>query len=1117
MIEMKSKFLIPLSIAALTLAVGCSSVQGKQNLADEAALSELKAGFDNPPEQARPMVWWHWMDGNITKEGILHDLEWMHRIGLRGFHVFDASLQTPQVVQKRLIYMDDGWKDAFAYAAYVADSLGLEMTVASAPGWSSTGGPWVEPEDGMKKLVWRVTEIEGGGNVDIKLPEPFRNTGGFQNGAPVGRSMVNVGKLPEYYEDVAVLAVKVPNSQKSMKELGAEVTSSGGNFSLDELSDGDVMNGQVLPKSGGEGYSWIKISFPEPVTVRSVSFAFSGSAVLEAGDDDGFRKIADLRGGRVAETTVDIPATTSKVFRLRIPDARPASPMFGMSMADVPGNHSSPGTKVSEFCLYAYTRINMSEVKAGYTSAAHAMEMPTSCDEGEKFPEADDVMDITDCMDSTGRLEWNSPEGRWRIYRFGFSLTGKMNHPAPLEATGLEVDKLDPEAWTRYFRTYLDMYKDASNGLIGQKGVQYILNDSYEAEHETWTPAMFEEFKSRRGYDLHKWLPAIAGEVIGSPEESDRFLFDWRQTLGELLADNHDLLTRLLQDEYGMKGRYTESHEAGRAFVGDGMDLKRTAQVPMSAMWVYAPWLPKTRDGDVDRSIYMADDRESASVAHIYGQNVAACESFTVYGGTGRSYAYCPENLKPVADLEFSNGINRIIVHESAHQPVDNLKPGLSLGGIGQWFNRNETWAEMAGTWVDYLSRTSFMLQAGKNVADILYYYGEDSNVTSEFSGGVNVPEGYQWDYVSPGALKSEIFVKDGVLSSKSGTQYKVLWADRNFDYVSVPVLRKISELVRGGALLAGAEPKHPASLSDDEEEWTSLVKDIWHSGRKNVCVCSTLDSLLAERKITPDFTPVSGVRFLHRSVGDNIQIYWVNRPALERADTVLSFRVKGLKPQIWHTDTGVIEDVSYRENGDRTDVCVKFMPDDAFCIVFAGKVPNASDFAETSYEPVMTISTPWRVKFENELGEAPPETVFETLKGYQEFDDPMIRYFSGTATYSNEFTLENVPGEMVLDLGHVANMAEVRVNGKYCGRAWKEPYGVNITDAVRPGKNSLEIKVANLWVNRLIGDAQPGAKKLTFTDAPTVTASDPLIPAGLLGPVRVMEVQKKQTKNNQP
>ena len=370
---------------------------------------------------------------------------------------------------------------------------------------------------------------------------------------------------------------------------------------------------------------------------------------------------------------------------------------------------------------------------------------------------------------------------------------------------------------------------------MGARGVQYILTDSYEAECETWTPAMFSEFKSRRGYELTAWMPVLAGEVVGSPEQSDAFLFDWRATLGELLADNYTRMSEIAINDYGMLGRYTESHEGGRAYVGDGMDLKRTAEVPMSAMWITASWLPMTPDGEVDRSTYNADDKESASVAHIYGQNIAAAESMTAPGQGGLAYSYHPGNLKFIADIELSNGINRFVIHESAHQPDDDHVPGLSLGGIGQWFNRHETWAEMAGVWADYLARSSFMLQAGRNVADVLYYYGEDSNVTAQFARVPQTVPGYQWDYCSPDALINHISFKDGRLVAGSGATYSVLFMDRNVDYMSLPVLRQIADLAKKGAWIGGPRPKHSASLSDDAAEFARLVDNIiGGNGREN-------------------------------------------------------------------------------------------------------------------------------------------------------------------------------------------------------------------------------------------------------------------------------------------
>ena len=1088
--------IISVAIAIILSAISCTP----QN-----SIEELQRGWENPPLSARNRVWWHWMNGNITKEGIRKDLQWMKDTRQGGVHNFDAALGTPTIVDKRLIYMDEGWKDAFAYAVKVADSLGLEFTVASAPGWSSTGGPWVSEKDAMKKLVW--SEAYASGNVNMALPEPPHTTGAFLDGAPAGRG--SAGTNYEHYEDIAVIAVKQPADRQTAAALGAKVTASGGNFTLQQLTNGSISDAVMLPRDDKAGFAWIQYEFPTPVTIKSLKMVGAGSGrfgdgpamtQLEASDDGiTFKTVCDVRSGSVAQVTMSVPTTTAKYFRIRVDNPLAAGGgFFGMG-----GASSTPpaGTMIAELELYPYSRVHRFEDKAAFSSASNLTAVPTPTAQNEVFPSVEDVVDVT-ANYINGKLSWNAPEGNWKIIRYGWSLTGKQNHPAPLEATGLEVDKLDPEAWTRYFHTYLDMYKDASDGLMGQRGVQYVLTDSYEAECETWTPAMFNEFKTRRGYDLKKWLPVLSGEIIGSPQQSDAFLFDWRTTIGELIADNYTLLSKIAKEDYGMLGRYTESHEGGRAYVGDGMDLKATAEVPMSAMWVTAPWVPVGPDGQPDMSVYDADDKESASVAHIYGQNIAAAESMTAPGGGGKSYSYHPGNLKYVADRELSNGINRFVIHESAHQPDDVHVPGMSLGGIGQWFNRHDSWAPMADIWADYMSRSCFMLQAGKNVADILYYYGEDANITSLFQRSPSIPIGYQWDYLNPDGLLHHISYDKGQLVSTGGTAYKVLWMDRNMEVMSMPVLKKIASLVQAGAWIGGVRPSRPASLNDDVTEFAALVADIWDSGRNNVVETKELADLLKAAGISEDVNIPVGFKFLHRTL-PGIEIYWVNKPAKDYQTTTLSFRVNGMKPMLWHPDNGLQEEVSYTQHDGRTDVRLNLVPDDAVFVVFSGKAENEFISPAVVKKSETPLDGKWTVYFQEKRG-APTSAEFTTLGSYTDSTDEGIKYFSGIASFTKSFEVQQ--GEKtVLDLGRVADLAKVYVNGEYCGAAWKEPYLVDISKAVKLGSNSLEVKVANVWVNRLIGDEQPGATRIGWTDAQGFNGQEPLLPAGLLGPVKVI------------
>ena len=393
------------------------------------------------------------------------------------------------------------------------------------------------------------------------------------------------------------------------------------------------------------------------------------------------------------------------------------------------------GTDVAEIVLHTTTRVNRLEEKAAFTPSAEIATFATP-DSSDAIP-TNDVIDLTSKMKSDGTLEWTAPAGNWVVLRMGYSLLGIENHPASPEATGLEVDKLDAQAVKNYFENYLDQYKNATGGLMGKKGVQYVVTDSYEAGGANWTKNLMAEFAKRRGYDIKPWLPVLTGQIVKSTEASEQFLWDFRKTLGDLMVENHyDQLGDLLHQR-GM-GRYSESHENGRAMIADGMEVKRKADVPMSAIWTPGP----INQGD--QTGHRADILESASVAHIYGQNLVAAESLTALGVGGSAWSYSPENLKPTADLELASGLNRFVIHTSVHQPSDQKIPGLGLGPFGQWFTRHETWGEQAKAWTDYLSRSSYLLQQGKFVADVLYYYGEDNNITALF--GKKLPELFRRD-----------------------------------------------------------------------------------------------------------------------------------------------------------------------------------------------------------------------------------------------------------------------------------------------------------------------------------------------------------------------------------
>jgi hypothetical protein len=1091
-----------------------------------ASNDTLFKNFQTPPNTAKPRVWWHWMNGNITKDGIQKDLEWMHRAGIGGFQNFDAALATPQIVEKRLTYMTTEWKDAFRFTTKLADSLHLEMAIAGSPGWSESGGPWVKPEDGMKKIVWTEMRVTGGAS-NIKITAQTGVTGPLQNIPMLSGfgETVDASKLPVFYKDVAVVAFKLPAADKSLSELGAVVTSSGGNFTLAQLTDGDVGTNNLLPRDSATGFGWIQFAFPQPQTIKAITMVGGGnpgvfgmgadakdSRKLEASDDGvNYRVVCIIPPGAVLQQTIDIPATTAKYFRVTIKNPPMASNPgaafgFGGPVKDI------GGTEIAEIVLHTADRINMFEEKDAFAPVGDLNTKLTAS--ANDLIATTDIIDLTNKLNADGTLNWTAPDGEWEVVRFGYSLMGITNHPASPEATGLEVDKLDPVAVKKYFTNYLDQYENATGGLMGKKGgLQFMVTDSWEAGAQNWTANLPAEFEKRRGYSIIPWIPVLTGYVVKSAEASEQFLFDYRKTLSEMVAEYHyDALTNILA-QYGMK-RYSESHESGRALIADGMDVKRKAFVPMSAMWT-----PSILNGG-DQTGYQADIRESASTAHIYGQNLVAAESLTAFGIGGTAWSYCPENLKPTADLELANGLNRFVIHCSVHQPTDDKIPGLGLGPFGQWFNRHETWAEEANVWTAYLSRSSYLLQQGKFVSDVVYYYGEDNNITSLFGRKLPaIPEGYNYDFINADALVNLLSVKDGMLVTPSGMRYRVLVLDSNATRMSLPVLKKINALVKAGATIAGVKPTMPLGLSDNADEFSTLVNETWSSSNSKVTEGKSISDVLNAMNIAPDFTytkPQSNTKLLyvHRKLSDR-DIYWVDSRNDAVQDVVATFRIEGKVPEIWHPETGRKEAASYGIANGATKVDLHLSPNDAVFVIFKDNALKTSVTLPAAEEKALTtVDGSWKVDFQKDRG-APASATFDKLASFTENTDEGIKYFSGTATYTKTITASadwfKKDEELWLDLGSIKNLAEVIVNGKSLGIVWKKPFRVNITSALKQGENKLEIKVTDLWVNRLIGDAQPNvAHKITYTTMPFYQANSKLQPAGLLGPVQVMSVNRK-------
>lgn len=1070
--------------------------------------SALADGFRDPPKEARPRVWWHWMNGNVTKDGIAKDLAWMKRVGIGGMQNFDASLDTPQIVDKRLVYMTPEWRDAFRFAASEAQRLDLELAIAASPGWSETGGPWVPPADGMKKLVWSETRLTGGKRFAGDLPPPPSITGPYQSAA--FREVFSLGKQPPKPTAagrVAVLAVPVLQAP-----LPAPRVTLGDGTVLDgaPLRDSDLETGVKVPLATDRTGA-ILLTYARPVTARSLRLFLPGLKqpfrgipilpVLEAKIDGAWKQVAELPLSAVP-TTVSFDAVTTDTFRIRI------APVADQAMSELDG---APGAIVVNFFatgpldavslndlqLSAEPAIDRVQEKAGFDVVPDYYAIARDATPGSAVAQRD-VVDLTDRVRADGTLDWTAPAGSdWTIYNMGWSLTGTTNHPAPPEATGLEVDKYDGAAVRRYLETYLAKYREtAGAALFGKAGVRALLTDSIEVGASNWSPRLAEEFARRRGYPLRPWLPALAGVVIGSRGESERFLYDFRRTLAELLADQHYRTVADVAHENGLTV-YGEALEDKRPMLGDDLAMRRFADVPMAALWTW----PK---GGSVRSTLLGDMKGAASVAHVYGKRFVAAESMTAVSAP---WAFAPRDLKRFLDLELVYGINRPIIHTSVHVPVDDKQPGLSLAIFGQYFNRNEAWAEMARPWVDYIARGSYLLQQGRNVADVAWFVGEEAPVTALFADAPppGLPTHYGYDLVDSEMLQNALDVSNGAIVSTGGARYRVLYLGGTSRKMTLPTLKRLAVLVGKGATVVGIKPAATPSLADDPVAFRQLVDLLWQSPR--VIATDDVEAALGKLGLAPDVhVPREAVLFLHRSAPD-AEIYLVNNRQDNARAVDARFRVGAGTPELWDAVRGTSTPLAYRRDGDSTIVPLTLASEAGAFVVFRGSDTIAARSLPPMAEmPVDAAFGPWTVAFQPGRG-APASVTMPTLLPLDQSTDPGVRYFSGTATYRSSVTLRAPArgGQLWLDLGTVGDVAEVFVNGTKAGTVWTDPNRVEIGGLVRRGTNHIEVRVANVWVNRLIGDMQPGAAKVTFVAAPTYRPDAPLRPAGLIGPVRIV------------
>jgi hypothetical protein len=1097
---------------------GCLSAN---SFAAEAVRSDLNQSdslerdFRNPPDSAKPRTWWHWTGGNVTKEGITKDIEWMKRIGIAGMQLADVSFGGGQTVASKIEFASPQWLDAVRHAASQADRLGLEMAIFSSAGWSLTGGPWVKPEQAMKKLVWSETVVEGPQNFSGMLPQLPSNNGPIRNLQRGGRG---VRSDPTYYGDSKVIAFRIPVAQINIAEFNPKVTVNGNIIDAAALLDDDLNSAVTVPVPDSGASAKLLFEFGKPFMARAITIA--GRSGIPVGSvsasDDGtsFRTLVTLPGaqlyrqGRVR--TFAFPETTAKFYRIELTGA-PLGPAETMSQAP-----AKPAREyvLTEAILHSDPRVHRWEEKAGFSFLFEYESVPTPEIPTAAAIRSSEIIDLTSKMDRNGNLHWDVPPGKWTILRMGYSLTGAKNRPATPAGLGYEVDKLSFKHIESYYHGYFDPIEKSLGPLFG-KSLRYVLMDSWEAGMQNWTEEMVSEFQSRRGYDPTLYLPVLTGRVVESAEVCDCFLWDFRRTLADMFADYHyGALTELLA-KHGV-GTYAEAAGVSLEIPEDTLLNKSKVTIPMGEFWVRAlhPEL-----------MYYQDVRGAASASHVYGKTLVAAESFT-----GGGYE-APYTLKKVADYWFAQGVNRLVFHTSAHQPLDT-KPGNTM--VGTHINRNITWAEQAGPFMAYLARVSFLLQQGLFVAELAYLLNEGAPSTMPIWGAglkPKLPDGYDYDYVNADVLINRMSVNaDGRLVLPDGMTYRVLVLPQ-IDRMTLPALRKIRELVEGGATIVGPKPVKSPSLAgypDANKEIRAIANDLWGDldgisrtkriyGKGVVVWGLPLEDVLDLLKIPKDVEysrPLDAeIAWIHRRT-NNADIYFITNLTDSHHDIDVRFCISDKEAELWHPDTGEIEPAPYSIADNRTTVRFNLDQRESVFVVFRRAASSTfRSLLAVKSTTLGKVDGPWDVSFPPNLG-APERIQLTELQSWTENADDGVKYFSGTATYtktiwSPQSWFEN-RAKLLLDLGMVRDISELSVNGKILGILWKPPYRMDVTDILKPGENEIQIKVTNQWTNRLVGDQSTPADKKVLPAGGAMSflgRMPPLTESGLIGPVTVVSM----------
>lgn len=1043
---------------------------------------QVESGFKNIPDSVLTSVYWYWMSDNISKEGVVKDLNAMKQAGIN--RAFIGNIGGQGVPYGKVKIFSDQWWEVLHTALKTATELNIEIGIFNSPGWSQSGGPWVKNEQSMRYLNSSEIEVAGPMLFNSKLPRPNDD-----------------------FQPVNVIAYKVATeSSIGYRSLKPAITSDPSIDHIAAVADGDLKTEVALIPNK---ILTIDFETKREATVRSLIINASEKRTKAMGEflvreGNSFRSLRRFEINRsnpainvgfkpFAPIVLSIPETKSTCFRLIVSEVVMDGGIAEIELSAAPLVERYPEKSLAKMFQtpLPYWKDYLWDVQPEVKNPSLLIDPKT-------------VVDISERRMADGTINWKVPAGKWKIMQTGMTTTGATNGPASPEATGLETDKMS--------RRHIAAHFDAFLGEIirripasDRKTWRVVVEDSYETGGQNWTDGLIGEFDAKYGYSPVPYLPVLNGNVVGSRDQSDRFLWDLRRLVADKVSYDYVAGLREVSHKNGLTTWLENYGHWG--FPGEFLQYGGQSDEVGGEFW---------SEGDLGN----IENRAASSCAHIYGKSKVSAESFTC---GGKAYSRHPATMKQRGDRFFTEGINNTLMHVYIEQP-DEKEPGYNAG-FGNEFNRHNTWFNYLDLFTQYLKRANFMLQQGNYVADVAYFIGEDAPKMTGICEPA-LPQGYSFDYINGEVIHTRVSVKDGKLLLPDGMTYRILVLPK-LETMRPELLKKIVELVQQGAVVLGPAPKYSPSMMGypaADRQVQKLAASLWGKvdgvkvksakvGKGMILSGMEMQEALDLIGVIPDckLEKKDPALFIHRTLPEG-EIYFISNQTDQTITINPEFRVTGKSPELWQATTGSSRDLpSYQTVGKSTIIPLKLEAFESQFIVFrkpgaTGGAAGLNDNFPVG-ERVADLNGSWTVTFDrSKRGPANP-VIFKSLSDWTLSDNDSIKYYSGTAVYKTLVNLAPIPAgkRVLLDLGKLTAMAKVRVNGKAVGGVWTAPWQVDITAAVKAGNNGIEISVVNNWMNRLIGDQKlPANQRPTWSSVIPYKADSPLQPSGLIGPVSI-------------